>query len=147
MHFFCNALQRNNIGIMCWFKNVIYILIFFDISRTVVGVFTGKFMWMRLNRIRVKYLYHFTEVDTLHQIINILVVVIVGKYDECLRYITGLGKTYNKMAKIFYAIMDLKIIFGVNGIALSVWFYNIQDVLKGNKNINQLIEYYYITFQ
>lgn len=84
---------------------------------------------MRLDGIGVKYLYHFTKVHALYQIINIFVVVVVGKNDECLRYIARLGQTYDEMAKVFYAIMDLEIIFGVNGIALELvlFLYGMQE--------------------
>lgn len=98
------------------------VLFFFHIPRTIARVFAGEFVRMCLDGIRVKYLYHFTEVYALHQIINIFVIVVVGKNDECLRYIARLGQTYDEMAKVFYAIVDLEIIFRVNGIALG-WIY------------------------
>lgn len=84
------------------------LLFFLDVSRTIIRVFPGEFVGMRLDGIRIKNLYHFTKVDALHQIINVFVVVIVGKNDECLRYITGLGETHDEMAEVFYAIVYLE---------------------------------------
>lgn len=100
----------------------ICVLFFLDVPWAIIRIFAREFVRMRLDRVRIKYLYHFAEVDALYQIINIFVVVVVRKNDECLRYITRLGETYDEMAKVFYTIVNLKIVFTFifNCIALAV---------------------------
>lgn len=93
------------------------LLITIDVSRTVTWIDTGKFVWMRLYRMRIKYLntkrtklqwsicnvityqiiylHHFAKVDFLNQFIDVLIVKIMRKYQQAVLDVPCLSQAYN----------------------------------------------------
>lgn len=67
-----------------------YALLLFDVSRTVVGIHAGILVRMRLNGVRVEDLHHLAEVDLLHQVVDVVVVVVVREHQQHLRNVPGL---------------------------------------------------------
>lgn len=63
---------------------------------------------MRLYGIRIEDLQHLAKVDLLHQIIDVIVVVVVREYQQSLGNIASLRETDNQMTQIVDSRMHLR---------------------------------------
>lgn len=92
-------------SVVALFQERLFLL---DVPRTIVGVLTGKFSRVRLNGVRIEYLYDFAEVYALYETVDVFVIVIVREDDQGLRYIARLGQADDEVAEVLDAIVDLQ---------------------------------------
>lgn len=72
-------------------------LLLLHVSGTIVRIHAGILVWMRLYGIRIEDLQYLAKVDLLHQIIDVIVVIVMREYQQSLGNVTCLRQADNQM--------------------------------------------------
>lgn len=68
-----------------------------NVSGTIVGIDAGILVRMRLYGIRIEDLQHLAKVNLLHQIVDVIVVIVVREYQQSLGNVACLCEADNQM--------------------------------------------------
>lgn len=84
-----------------------YLLLLLDVAGTVSWRLTRKLLWMRLYRVRVEDLHHLAEVNTLHQFVDLFIIVVVTEHQQNRVNVPRLRQAYDQVAQVDDACVHL----------------------------------------
>lgn len=84
-----------------------YLLLLLDVAGTVSGRLTRKLLRMRLYRVRVEDLHHLAEVNTLHQFVDLFIIVVVTEHQQNRFNVPCLRQAYDQMPQVDDACVHL----------------------------------------
>lgn len=92
---------------MHWRESIRYSLLDRDVPRAVAGRLPWELVRVSLDRVWVEDLQHLGKVHTLHQIVDLLVVVVMAKDEQGAFYSPRLRQAHYQVSQVYQSCVDL----------------------------------------
>lgn len=89
-------------------KSSANILFLLYVPGTIVGIHARILIRMRLNGVWIKNLEYLAEIDLLHQVVDVIVIVVMRKNQQHLGDVLGLCQTHDQVTQIGNPGMNLQ---------------------------------------